>query len=465
MKTSVIGFPRIGELRELKFATEKYWRGELSEQQLQETAKALREKHWRLQKETGIDGIPSNDFSFYDSLLDTAVLFNIIPERYRKLSLSGLDTYFAMARGYQGKEGDVKALAMKKWFNTNYHYMVPECEDDTVIRLAGTKPVEEYREAKALGIQTKVTVIGAFTLLKLIRFTGNRKAEEIATSLAGAYRQLLAQLAAQGAEWIQLEEPYLVRDLTDADIALFEKLYEQILSGKGNCKVLLQTYFGDVRDVYQKLDGYAFDAVGLDFVEGRKNMELVRQYGFPKDKLLVAGLINGKNIWKNHYADTLAVLKELKNLGIRTVLGTSCSLLHVPYTLRNETKLPEQYKSHFSFAEEKLWELRELSDLTDVGDLAVIGETAYAANEALFRNRPDVVNADVQKRVSQIADSDYTRLPVFEERERIQKEVFGLPLFPTTTIGSFPQTRDVKQNRNAFRKGEITEEQYKEFNT
>lgn len=464
MKTSVVGFPRIGELRELKFATEKYWRGELPEEKLQETARSLRERNWKLQQEAGNDGIPSNDFSFYDGLLDTAVLFHIIPKRYRELSLSGLDTYFAMARGYQGENGDVKALAMKKWFNTNYHYMVPEYEDGTEIKLAGTKPLEEYREAKALGIQTKVTLVGPFTLLKLTRFTGNTTAEELSIPLAGAYKELLAQLAAEGAEWIQFEEPYLVHDLEEEDITLFESLYQSILSGGAGCRTLLQTYFGDVRDIYQKLTGLAFDAIGLDFVEGRETLGLIRQYGFPQDKLLVAGVLNGRNIWKNRYADTLAVLTELKELGIQAVPGTSCSLLHVPYTLKNETKLPDKYTRHFAFAEEKLAELKELSVLAQIDPERVGGEAAYAANEALFQNRPDVVNESVQKRVAAIKESDYTRLPVFEERERIQKELWKLPLFPTTTIGSFPQAKDVKQNRSAFRKGEITEEAYREFN-
>ena len=228
MKTSVIGFPRVGELRELKFATEKYWRGDISEKELRDTAKDIRKKNWSIQQEKGIDFISSNDFSFYDNLLDTAYAFNIVPKRYKELGLSDIDTYFAMARGYQGEKGDVKALAMKKWFNTNYHYMVPEFDDGTEVKLAGTKALDEYSEAKALGIQTKTVIAGPFTLLKLTRFTGSTKAEDIADRLAESYIELILKLSEAGEEWVQLDEPYLVRDLTEEDIALFEKLYKKI---------------------------------------------------------------------------------------------------------------------------------------------------------------------------------------------------------------------------------------------
>lgn len=236
MKTSIIGYPRVGSLRELKFTTEKYFRGEISAEELQNTAKEIRKTQWILQKNTGLDFIPSNDFSFYDMTLDTAVLFNIIPERYTKLGLSALDTYFAMARGYQGAAGDVKALAMKKWFNTNYHYMVPEIDDTTEIRLAGTKPFDEFAEAKALGITTKPVIIGAFTLLKLLRYVGKKQATDYADAVIAAYAGLLEKFAAAGAEWVQFDEPYLVHDLTREDIALFETLYQGILAKKDQAK-------------------------------------------------------------------------------------------------------------------------------------------------------------------------------------------------------------------------------------
>lgn len=461
MRTSIIGYPRVGSLRELKFATEKYFRKEISVDELKETAKNIRKNQWLLQKESGLDFIPSNDFSFYDNMLDTAVLFGIVPEKYLSLNLSSLDTYFAMARGYQGDSGDVKALAMKKWFNTNYHYMVPEIDDSIEIKLTGTKPFDEYAEAKELGVQTKPVIIGAFTLLKLLRYTGNKTAGDYTDAVIKAYSDLLLKFNDLDVEWVQFDEPYLVHDLTESDITLFEKLYKGILSSKQEAKVLLQTYFGDIRDCYNNIVSLDFDGVGLDFIEGKKTLELVEKNGFPKDKLLFAGVVNGKNIWKNNYRNTLAILDNLKTKGIETIINTSCSLLHVPYTLKNESRLSEKNTKHFSFAEEKLTELAELKILSESDYTAA---EAFKSNTELFENRADCFDANVQKRVSGIKDADYTRLPEFSEREKIQKAEFNLPLFPTTTIGSFPQTAAVKANRTAFRKGDITEEQYIEFN-
>ena len=218
MKTSVIGFPRVGTLRELKFATEKFFRGEINEDELKLTSGKIRKNQWLLQSSKGIDYIASNDFSFYDNLLDTAVLFNIIPERYVNLDVSPMWRYFAMARGYQGEAGDVKALAMKKWFNTNYHYIVPEIEDDTQIKLAGSKPFDEYEEAKAAGVKTKPVIAGPFTLLKLLKYTGSKKCDDYVDELINAYKQYVSEFEKLGAEWIQFDEPFLVHDLTNDDV-------------------------------------------------------------------------------------------------------------------------------------------------------------------------------------------------------------------------------------------------------
>ncbi len=461
MRTSIIGYPRVGRRRELKFATEKYFRKEISADELQNTAREIRKGQWLVQKNAGLDFIPSNDFSFYDIMLDTAVLFNIVPHRYSSLHLSPLDTYFAMARGYQGEAGDVKALAMKKWFNTNYHYMVPEMDDSIEVKLVGTKPFEEYEEAKAIGVHTKPVVIGAFTLLKLLRYVGDKTAEDYTEAVIKAYSELLFKFHELGTAWVQFDEPYLVYELTKQDIALFEKLYSGILSSKKEVKILLQTYFGDVRDCYNNICALDFDGIGLDFLEGKKTLELVQNNGFASEKILFAGVVNGKNIWKNNYKNTLSTLDGLKAKGIETVISTSCSLLHVPYTLKNETKLPQKYIEHFAFAEEKLEELAELKWLSEE---TYTEETAFKANTTLFENRPDYSDSAVQKRVANIKESDFTRLPEFFTREKIQKKKFALPTFPTTTIGSFPQTADVKANRTAFRKGNITEDDYVAFN-
>ncbi len=461
MKTSVIGFPRIGKNRELKFAEEKYFKGEYSEKELLEEARAQRSYSLKAQKDAGIDFISSNDFSFYDSVLDTAVFFNAIPERYKALNLSDIDTYFAMARGYQGENGNVKALAMKKWFNTNYHYIVPEIDDSTVLKLTGTKIFEDFDEAKEAGINTKPVLIGPFTFLKLARFTGSKNAFAFWESLAEEYADLIRKLNEKGADWIQFDEPSLVKDLSEEDKDLFKSLYAKILPVKGSSKILLQTYFGDVRDIYSELVSLDFDGIGLDFLEGRKTSELIEKNGFPKEKILFAGLVNGKNIWRNDYSKTLSVLSALKNAGINVVLSTSCSLIHVPYTVKSETKLPASRLNHFSFAEEKLTELKEIGSLVD--DNGFGSSDVFKNNQSLFEGREDSVDENVKTRVASIKESDYTRLPAFSEREKIQKELLGLPIFPTTTIGSFPQTQDVKQKRKQLRNKEISEAEYNVF--
>ena len=460
MKTSIIGYPRIGARRELKFASERYFRHEISEAELQTAAKAVRLAGLNAQKNSGLDFVPSNDFSFYDNTLDAAVLLGAVPARYAALGLSPLDTYFAMARGYQGEKGDVKALAMKKWFNTNYHYMVPEIEDDTRIRLSATQPFDLFAEALRAGVKTRPAVVGAFTFLKLARFTGTKTAADFAPAVVAAYRDLIDVLQNAGAEWIQFDEPSLVTDLTVSDIAFFRSIYNEILAGK-KIKVLLQTYFGDVRDCYTEICALPFDAIGLDFVEGKRNLSLVKTYGFPAGKTLIAGVVNGKNVWRNDFAKTVATVRELRSVCADVALGTSCSLLHVPYTVAAETRLPEEYKKRFAFAEEKLGELAALKKILSA---PVPEETSeYAENVALFAAPRGGENPAVRAKVAALTDSDFERKPDFYTREKIQKERFALPLFPTTTIGSFPQTADVKAARSKHKKGELSDADYESF--
>lgn len=462
MKASVVGYPRIGELRELKFALEHYFKNEITLEELEERARGLRRRNWELQKEAGIDFIPSNDFSYYDGFLDTAYMLGMVPQRYADLKLSPIDTYFAMARGYQGEGGDVKALGMKKWFNTNYHYMVPEVEDSCQIALKGRKPLEEFLEARELGIETKPVITGPYTLLKLVRFTGSRRAEDIKDQVIAAYREIIKVFEDEKAEWLQLDEPALVKDLSLEDVRFFKELYSGILSGKGGLKILLQTYFGDIRDCYEELIQLPFDGIGIDFIEGKQSLELLERYGFPHNKLLFAGVMNGKNIWKNKYEKTVSIIKQIQKIAARTVIGTSCSLLHVPYTLRNEFKLEEQNKRHFAFAEEKLWELWDLKSILSSSEPAL--HKAYLENTNLFMEERQGINVEVQKKVECLSEKDFTRLPELVVRKQRQKDAFNLPLLPTTTIGSFPQTKEVRANRSAFKKGQMDEEQYKEFN-
>ena len=455
MTTSIIGFPRIGEHRELKFATEKYFRKEISAEELQATAKELRAKHWRLAQERGVDQIPSNDFSLYDTFLDTAVLFNIVPEQVQAIDLSELDKYFALARGYQGEKGDVRALPMKKWFNTNYHYIVPKFEANTQVKLAGHKLFDEFQEAKDLGIHTRPVLVGPFTLLRLAEYAEGVNPVQFIEPLVAAYKEVFRLLADLGATDIQLDEPALVKDISELELTLFDKLYQGLLADKAGLSVLLQTYFGDVRDVYSHLVQLPVEAIGLDFLEGRKTLELVKEHGFPADKVLYAGVVNGKNIWRNDYAKTLALLEEIPAQNV--VLSTSCSLLHVPFTTANEEFAPE-ILAHFAFAAEKLDELREL-DAIRAGQ----GDEFLAANKALFAAERTVRNAELATQLAGLDDATFTRQPALAERAKAQHQAFNLPVLPTTTIGSFPQTREVKVNRATFRRGEKTEAEYTAF--
>lgn len=459
-RTSVIGFPRIGKNRELKFASEKYFKGEISASELEKTAAELRSYGWKKQADADISFIPSNDFSFYDNMLDTAFLLGAIPARYKALGLSPLETYFAAAHGYQGKAGDVKALPMKKWFNTNYHYIVPELSDDTELKINGeNKALSEFKEAKALGIQTVPTLIGPYTFLHLATYTGSKNAINFASTTIAAYLELSKSLSAAGAEWISLAEPALVFDITPKEKDLFVSIYKELITKlytETKIKISLQTYFGDIRDVYKDVCELGFDAIGLDFVEGKKSLELLKS-GFPQNTLLLAGLINGKNIWRADYQNKINLLEEIKKSVAEEniVIGTSCSLLHVPYTKASEEKLSADILEHFSFAEEKIQELKEL---------ASSDPAALQANKKLFSNQRVAKDQAVQKALAKITEADFVRKPDFAEREKIQHETFKLPLFPTTTIGSFPQTKEVRANRAAFKKGTISREQYVEFN-
>lgn len=453
MTATIVGFPRIGENRELKFITEKYFKHEATEEELKERAKDLRQHDRKLLLDSGLTNFTSNHFSFYDQMLDAAFLFNVIPENIAELDLSDLDKYFALARGYQGKKGDVKAWPMKKWFNTNYHYIVPQFTADTDVKLAGTKIFDEFVEAKEDGTITRPVLVGPFTLLQLSEFHGCVK-EDFVGAFIEAYARIFKQLEDLGANWIQLDEPSLVKDLDEKERALFKALYEPLLLQKGKLKVLAQTYFGDVRDAYDVLLKLPFDGIGLDFVEGRKTSELVER-GFDDGKVLFAGVVNGKNIWRNNYQKTLDLLKKLnvKNL----VLTTSCSLLHVPYTVASE-ELEEDVTKHFAFAEEKVKELVELDAL-----LKNQSPEFLRKNAELFEKPRVLENAELHQKIADLKPEAFVRQPEFAVREKIQKQEFNLPLLPTTTIGSFPQTREVKQKRAAFRKHEISQEEYDEF--
>ncbi len=454
---TVVGFPRIGSQRELKFLIEDYFQGKISEDTLKEKASQLRAAQWLMLKEKGVDLIPCGDFSFYDGMLDTAMMLGAVPADYKSLGLSPMDTYFAMARGYQGQAGDVRALAMRKWFNTNYHYMVPMLDDVCSLGLSDSMMTDQAAQALSLNINAKPVLIGPFTFLKLAE--GQKGA--LTADACKAYASMLLKLEQLGAQWIQFDEPALVTDLSEEDKLLFETLYEAILCVKKQSKVLLQTYFGDIRDVYRDVMRMNFDGIGLDFVEGRQSLSLIKEHGFPAGKTLFAGVVNGRNIWRNDYTKTLSLLDTLASYvpNDNIVISTSCSLLHVPYTTDNETALDEQQKRHFAFAQEKLDELADLKRLFSGGDAAA-GD-AYQSNMALNSAKQQYRDNQVREAVAVLKDKDFNRVPEFAERAAIQGRTLSLPLLPATTIGSFPQTAEVKALRSGLKKGTISQDDYR----
>ncbi|MFT9008905.1 MAG: 5-methyltetrahydropteroyltriglutamate--homocysteine S-methyltransferase [Bifidobacterium sp.] len=469
--TSVIGFPRIGSNRELKRSIESYWRGKSTLEDMQGTARELRAKHWKLQRDAGIDLIPSNDFSYYDQLLDTSILLGAVPQRYSKLSLGAEDTLFAMGRGYQGERGDVTALPMKKWFTTNYHYLVPEIDDSEEIALNGTKPFDEFNEAKELGIVTKPVLIGPYTFLKLARRPEGAPLtldKGLVNAVARVYAQVLARFAELGAQWVQFDEPYLVLDKSEGDVELFKTLYAKILPARdgdnGSVKLLLQTYFGHIADIYETVKLFEFDGVGLDFVEGADdNLAALKKFGVAERTTIFAGVVNGRNIWRNDYADSLGVLDAVRQVTGRVVVSTGCSLLHVPFSVEGEDGLSPEVRRHFAFAVEKLQELKEIAALSSSDEVALKNSKELAANQSLFDGHRVEADAKVSERIEALQTSDFTRLPERRERQAEQREELALPLLPTTTIGSFPQTREIRAERAQFRKHEISQDEYDTF--
>lgn len=448
MQTSIVAYPHIGKQRELKYLLEKYWRKEISAATLEKEAAALRQVHWQNQVDGSLDYLTINDFSLYDTVLDTACLFNIIPTRYRRLGLSALDTYFALARGYRDEKVTVAPLAMKKWFNTNYHYIVPEFSDDCDIKLISDAPLAQYREASAYQLQKKLLLLGPFTLLKLSAYNGSKGPATYVPALIRAYLEFFRCCQQEKVELLQLDEPALTLDLQQEDLNLLKTLYSELLAGKGNLKILLQTYFGDVRDCYDDLIKLDFDALGLDFVEGEKTLQLVSSAPFPTDKILFAGIVNGRNVWRNSYTTSLNLIKNLQLQGINLVLQSSCSLQHVPYSLTDEKNLPPALKEKLAFGEEKIRELLLLKELAAADPAA--DSTAVTPTVNTAKNQVKLLPLQAKA--------------TYEQRAKLQQQCLNLPLLPTTTIGSFPQSQAVRQNRRRYNKQLLKLCDYEKFN-
>jgi 5-methyltetrahydropteroyltriglutamate--homocysteine methyltransferase len=466
VQTTTLGYPRIGRERELKRACEAYWAGTQGADALGAGAAALRRAHWEAQHGAGIDLIPANDFSLYDHVLDAIALVGAVPERYRwDRETVDLGTYFAMARGVQRDDLDASALEMTKWFDTNYHYLVPEWHAGQRFRLASTKPFDEFAEARALGIVAKPVLVGPFSLALLGKVHDDRTdvLADTLPELVAVYGEVLARLAAAGASWIQLDEPCLVQDRTPEELAALRAAYAALARRKGGARLIVQTYFGHVGESYETLAALPVEGIGLDFVRGRHNLTLLRRHGLPADKSLVAGVVDGRNVWCTNLDAALAVLEDVTAIvpRERLLVGPSCSLLHVPYGAAREEGINPEVRGWLAFAEEKLSEVvilgRALNEGRQATEVALDTSTAAARARA---TSPHVHDVAVQARLAEGQTGE--RVP-FAERRAVQGERLGLPLLPTTTIGSFPQTGEVRRMRRRFEAGEITREEYERF--
>jgi len=469
MLTNNLGYPRIGSKRELKKACEQYWSGKSSIQSLVQTGKDIRKQNWELQKEAGIDLIPSNDFSFYDHVLDLSLTVGAIPRRYHEVILNKgnneLDLYFAMARGYQKDGLDITAMEMTKWFDTNYHYIVPEFLKDQQFKLFSTKIIDEYNESLRLGLKTKPVIIGPVSYLLL----GKEKESDfdridLIKNLLPVYIDLLKKLEAQHVEWIQLDEPFLSLDLTEKDSAAYKYVYTVLKKEFPKLKILLATYFAALEDNAVLVASLPVYALHIDLVRSPEQLERVLQL-IPTNMSLSVGVVDGRNIWKNNFQNSLSLIEHaLEGIGRdRLIISPSCSLIHSPCDLdleTNEDTLPPEIKDWMAFAKQKIGEvvvLKQLANREEIADSKLVAN--FDSNEKR-RSSPLIHNPVVKQRVAAITETDDRRCNSFSVRQELQRKSLNLPLFPTTTIGSFPQTPEVRSWRAKYKKGNISLAEY-----
>ncbi|MDX8443573.1 5-methyltetrahydropteroyltriglutamate--homocysteine S-methyltransferase [Mesorhizobium australafricanum] len=476
---ATLGVPRIGRRRELKFALESYWSGKSCAAELLATAKALRAASWEEQRDRGVSKIPSNDFSLYDHVLDTAAMVGAVPSRY---GWNGgevpLDIYFAMARGNQGQTRNcdsgrehgacpaLTAMEMTKWFDTNYHFIVPELEDDQAFTLSSTKPVDYFLEAKALDIHTRPVILGPVTFLKLAKSPAEGfNPLALLPRLLPVYEQLLRRLKFSGADWVQIDEPALVLDLNPNEIAALEFAYGQLSKTAPELKIMLATYFGPLGDNLETAISLPVAGLHLDLSRAPEQLETAGRLA-PKDLVLSLGLINGRNVWR---ANLTAILDRIKPIVAgwpldRVEIAPSCSMLHVPIDLRMETVLDANIRSWLAFAAQKTDELVILARALSQGRDAVAGELKASDEAASTRATSTKVHDPlVEGRIADINGAMKQRKSAFAERSRVQARTLGLPPFPTTTIGSFPQTPQVRKARSAHAKGQLNYVDYETF--
>ncbi|KAL6585568.1 hypothetical protein OROMI_002212 [Orobanche minor] len=463
MASHIVGYPRMGPKRELKFALESFWDGKSSAEDLEKVAVDLRASIWKQMSEAGIKYIPSNTFSYYDQVLDTTAMLGAVPPRYNWTGGEiGSSTYFSMARG----NASVPAMEMTKWFDTNYHFIVPELGPDVKFSYASHKAVKEYNEAKALGVDTVPVLIGPVTYLLLSKpAKGVEKTFPLLSLLdkiLPVYKEVIAELKAAGASWIQFDEPTLVLDLESHQLEAFTKAYAELASSLSGLSVLIETYFADVPAAAYKtltsLSGVC--GFGFDLVRGTETLELIKG-GFPSGKYLFAGLVDGRNIWANDLAASLATLQSLEGIvgKDKLVVSTSCSLLHTAVDLVNEPKLDQEIKSWLAFAAQKVVEVNALAKaLAGQKDEAFF--SANAAAQASRKSSPRVNNEAVQKAAAALKGSDHRRATNVSARLDAQQKKLNLPVLPTTTIGSFPQTIELRRVRREYKAKKISEEEY-----
>jgi 5-methyltetrahydropteroyltriglutamate--homocysteine methyltransferase len=464
-----LGFPRIGPRRELKWAVESYWAGKSEEAELLDSAAAIRRENWLFQKSQGIDHIPSNDFSLYDQMLDTIAMVGAVPERYgHKGGKVDLATYFAMARGTTGADGadSVPAMEMTKWFDTNYHYIVPELKAGQGFTLSSSKPLDEYLEAKALGVQTRPVLIGPVTFL-LLGKAKDEKTDRLALleNILPVYEKVLKGLADAGAEWVQIDEPMLGLTLDDKQRSTFGLSFARLNAAAPSLKLLAAIYFSDLRQNVRAALALPVAGLHLDLVRGPGQLDNVIAK-LPEDMVLSMGLVDGRNIWKTDIAAAIqTAMRITTTVGTnRIMIAPSCPLLHSPVDLESEDTMDGEMRSWMAFAKQKV---KEISVITAVinGQRESVA-SALAENAAAMDSRRTskrIHNAVVKERVASIDASMYNRESAYAERRRIQRQLIKLPDFPTTTIGSFPQTPEIRKARAAHKRGELNEAQYDEF--
>lgn len=460
--THNLGFPRIGAKRELKFAQEFYWKGQSSRDELKSLGAQLRERHW--ENQSGLDQVPVGDFSFYDQVLDTSFMLGNIPERVRGFDGDALDNYFRVARGRSAHDSacscGVQAGEMTKWFDTNYHYIVPEFSDATEFSLDASRLLDQLAQARVLGVKAKPVIIGPVTYLWLGKAKDDSDKLALLPRLLPVYAALLEQLAEQGVEWVQIDEPVLVTELDPAWQHAFVTAYEALKTTR--VKLLLATYFGELRDSLALACGLPVQGLHVDAVNGRSEVEQVVAQ-LPADKILSLGVINGRNIWKTDLSAVLEWLTPIhQTLQARLWIAPSCSLLHVPVDLNSEQKLDHEIRSWLAFALQKLDELKIIAKALNNGRESV--QAALAENQAAIQSRrtsPRVHNPAVKAAIARIDAALGRRASAYPQRAARQSTLLNLPAYPTTTIGSFPQTAEIRQARSQFKSGELDEASYR----